>query len=118
METKQLIREIVEKQGVTRYRIAKELGVTPGTVYRWESGEKRPNMPHLMELLRRAGRLAAMVLIVSGVGGVSMPQDAAAMEAQKSRPIYTLCEMLRRGMRAIRHLLLNAGRLPATALAF
>lgn len=92
METKQLIREIVKKQGVTRYRIAKDLGVTPGTVYRWESGEKRPNMPHLMELLRRAGRLAAMVLMVSAVSGVSVPQDAAAADAGKRGPFYTLYE--------------------------
>lgn len=118
MEPAKLIAEIVKKQGISEYRLAKELGVNPSAVSHWKRGKAHPNGAHLMELLRRAGRLAAMVLIVSSVGGVSMPQEAAAVEAQKTRPIYTLCAMLRRGVTAIRQLLLNARRLPAAALAF
>lgn len=99
MEAKELIEEVVKKQRVTRYRLAKELHVTPSTVYHWESGRAKPNSDHLMELLRRAGRLAAMVIVGTVIGVTSAPQDASANSrtgAAKSSGIYTLYATLRR----------------------
>lgn len=95
MDAKQLIEEIEKKHNVTRYRIALDMGVKPSTVYQWESGKKRPNGEHLMELLRRAGRLAAMVMLGAFVSQVAAPQDASAspLQAEKALIIKRLCIM-------------------------
>lgn len=82
MDAPQLIKEIEKKHGVTRYRIALDMGVKPSTVYQWESGKKRPNGQHLMELLRRAGRLAASVVLIWAVSGLTAENEAkASMES-------------------------------------
>lgn len=92
MDARDLIKEIVEKQNVTRYRIAKDLKVNPSNVYDWESGRTKPNGSHLLELLRRAGRLAAVVLLGTMIGVTSAPQDASA-NAEKCFIIKALCIM-------------------------
>ncbi len=86
MDAKQLIEEIVAREGVTRYRIAKDMKVEPSTVYQWQRGKKHPNGRHLLELLRRAGRLAAMVILGVTIGGISAPNDALASTA---KPLIT-----------------------------
>lgn len=109
MDTRQLIKEVTEKQGVSRYRLAKELGVLPSAVYHWESGRKHPNGKHLMELLRRAGRLAAMVTIAAGISAGAAPEVSAAFDTSthyaRNRPLW------RRLLDAI----LSHARLPRTA---
>ena len=78
METAKLIAEVVAKQGISEYRLAKELGVDPSAVSHWKHGKAHPNGPHLMELLRRAGRLAAMVVLGVFVTLAATPQNADA----------------------------------------
>lgn len=94
MDAKQLIQEIIQKEGVTPYRIAKDLKVEPSTVYKWQDGGKKPNGEHMVGLLRRAGRLAAVVFLGAFVGAMSAPNDALASPAKSL--IYnaeTLCIM-------------------------
>lgn len=95
MDAKQLIGEIVEKQGITRYKLAKELDVEPSAVYHWESGRKKPNGTHLLELLRRAGRLAAMVTMGAIITAAAVPNDATAAPTPTEKPFKfnTLCIM-------------------------
>lgn len=78
METAKLIAEVVEKQGISEYRLAKELGVNPSAVSHWKRGKSHPNGPHLMELLRRAGRLAAGIVLGVAVGSVAAPEPVQA----------------------------------------
>lgn len=78
MEPRELIEEIVQKQGVTRYRIAKELGVHTSNVYSWEKGRTKPTGKHLLELLKRAGRIAAAIALGVAVGAVAEPGEAQA----------------------------------------
>lgn len=80
MDGKQLVQEILQKQGITRYRLAKDIGVEPSAVYRWLSGEKKPNGEHMLKLLRRAGKLAAAVLIGAVVSFPTGPGQAQASE--------------------------------------
>lgn len=95
MDAKELIQEIIEKEGVTPYRIAKDLKVEPSTVYKWQDGGKKPNGEHMVGLLRRAGRLAAMVMLGAFVSQVAAPQDAVAspLQAEKALIIKRLCIM-------------------------
>lgn len=90
MQIKEVIQEVVQKQGVTRYRIAKTLKVDPSNVYAWEAGRTKPNAKHLLELLRMAGRLAAGVLIVSGVFAVTVPERAEATQVTSAEPLSFL----------------------------
>lgn len=90
MLTQELVKEVLEKQGVTPYRLAKEMGVENPTVYRWKNGQREANGQHLMELLRRAGRLAAAVLIVSGVGAMNAPERAEAAQVTNAETVSAL----------------------------
>jgi len=82
METKQIIKQAIEREGISRYRLAKELGVKPSAVYHWESGRKKPNGTHLMELLKRAGKLAAGIVLGIALGGAIEPKETLEGEAQ------------------------------------
>ena len=44
------LRQLREEQGLTQKDIATRLGVYPSAVTRWESGEKRPELPNLVKL--------------------------------------------------------------------
>lgn len=76
METRDLIQEIVKKEGVTPYRIAKDMGIEPSNIYSWKAGRSKPNRDHYVELLRRAGRLAASVVLAFGIVG-AIPENQA-----------------------------------------
>lgn len=78
MKTQELVEEVLKKQNVTPYRLAKEMGVENPTVYRWKNGQREANGKHLMELLRRAGKLAAGILLGVAVGGVAAPGEVQA----------------------------------------
>lgn len=98
MESKELVKEVLAKQGITPYRLAKEMKVSNSAVYRWIHGEKAPNGQHTMELLRRAGRLAAAVFVGLFVG-VLLQQNAIQGADLAALPLLgvtaeTLCIML------------------------
>lgn len=59
MDFTKLTKEARERQKPpTGYQLAKALGVTPGAVYRWEEGGRKPTGDNLLKLLRLAGKLA------------------------------------------------------------
>ena len=41
---------LLEKKGVTIYRVAKETGIPPVTLYEWRSGRGRPKVGTLKKL--------------------------------------------------------------------
>ena len=49
------IREARMKAGLTQAEVAKLLGVSPHSVWSWESGRLKPNHGHLVELAYRCG---------------------------------------------------------------
>lgn len=80
MDTKDLVQEVLQKQGITPYRLGKEMNLGNSTVYQWLKGTKHPSGKHVMELLRRAGKLAAAVLIGAVVSFPTGPGQAQASE--------------------------------------
>lgn len=101
METKELIQEIVKKEGVTPYRIAKDMGIEPSNIYSWQKGRSKPSRDHFVELLRRAGRLAAVVFLGAFVGAISAPSDALASPAKSLIYIQkhcVLCQIIGAGV--------------------
>ena len=46
------IRELREAHGWTQLQLANRLGVTPATIYNWESGRYEPRVTQLRELAR------------------------------------------------------------------
>lgn len=117
MDGQELVKELLEKQGVSGYKIAKDLKVRPSTVYCWRDGKKQPNGAHMLELLRKAGRLAAVVVLGSVVGVTSAPQDAAASQetcAKSAQLLHIIRSLLRRGLVWFR---LFAHASPSTTLA-
>lgn len=81
MDTKQLVQEVLQKQGITAYRLGKEMKLGNSTVYQWLNGTKSPSGKHVLELLHRAGKLAAAVLIGAVVG---LGSEIQSVEAKPS----------------------------------
>lgn len=52
-----MARAIREAAGVTQAEVAAELDVAPLTVYRWETGRRRPRGEHLLAYSELLGRL-------------------------------------------------------------
>lgn len=50
MECKLKLKEIREARGMTQRKLAKELGVTPGSVAKWELGYHALSMDNLVNL--------------------------------------------------------------------
>ncbi len=49
------IRQLREARGWSQYRLAREVGVTPSTVYNWERGRFEPKASQLRSLARVFG---------------------------------------------------------------
>lgn len=50
MERRLKRRELREAQGMTQRQVAREMGVTPGAVAKWELGSNRPTLDNLLAL--------------------------------------------------------------------
>ena len=44
------IKQLREELGLTQKDVAQRLGLNPSAVNRWETGEKRPELPNLVKL--------------------------------------------------------------------
>lgn len=82
MKTRELVKEVLEREGVSPYKLAQEMGVKDPTVYRWKNGQREASGQHMQELLRRAGRLAASVVLTFGVLGATPENEAKASQNQ------------------------------------
>jgi transcriptional regulator with XRE-family HTH domain len=51
----QTIRELREKHGWTQLDLANKVGVTPSTIYNWESGRFEPRASQLRDLAQALG---------------------------------------------------------------
>ena len=69
LPTPALAREIRRAAGVSRDRLAAELGVHPVTVTRWESGTRHPRGTLRVAYAQLLGQLAAEVGQLAGRGG-------------------------------------------------
>jgi len=49
------IRQLREAKGWTQLKLANEVGVTPSTVYNWETGRSEPKVTQLREVARIFG---------------------------------------------------------------
>jgi len=46
------IRQLREAKGWTQLKLANEVGVTPSTIYNWETGRSEPKVTQLREVAR------------------------------------------------------------------
>jgi hypothetical protein len=51
----ELLREVLHARGLSNYRAAKELGVSPAAIVLWANGARRPRFEQLIRLLRWMG---------------------------------------------------------------
>jgi transcriptional regulator with XRE-family HTH domain len=49
------IKDLRRSAGLTQLELANRLGVTPGTVYKWERGSNEPTATNLRDLARALG---------------------------------------------------------------
>lgn len=72
---------VMRRTRLTQRALAKRLGVTPQTIYRWRAGETLPDLPTLF-LLADVLDVAPVELIPSlGVAPTQLALHAAAQEA-------------------------------------
>ena len=74
-DAKALTAAAIKKTG-SGYRLAKILNVTQAAVSGWRNGTRHPSGPHILKLLKRAGKLAIAITIVSGT---ALPDLAQAV---------------------------------------
>jgi transcriptional regulator with XRE-family HTH domain len=93
MDFAKLTKEARERQQPpTGYRLAKLLGVTPGAVYRWEEGGRKPTGDNLLKLLRLAGKLSIAFLLAIGVAPI---EKSYAAVTEAVAPDTTLLHIMR-----------------------
>lgn len=68
------IRVAREKKGLSRPALAKELGVNPNTVWRWEVGEREPDASTILELAQTL-EVSVGFLLESDKAGTARPKD-------------------------------------------
>jgi transcriptional regulator with XRE-family HTH domain len=95
MDFTKLTKEARERQKPpTGYQLAKALGVTPGAVYRWEEGGRKPTGDNLLKLLRLAGKLAITAIGFFVAFGVAPIEKTYASEtltaAQKPSVLHIM----------------------------
>ena len=52
MRTKEVIKEVLKRKKISLYRLAKEIGVTYNTAWRWKKGLSQP-LPVFRQILKQ-----------------------------------------------------------------
>jgi transcriptional regulator with XRE-family HTH domain len=73
-----VLKQVLEQNDVTQYRLAKELGVERTTVYRWIKGDRDPSadtVVEIVEALKRINHKAAEEFVQLYLGDMLADQD-------------------------------------------
>lgn len=87
MQFYETLKLLMEKNGVTNYRVAKELGCSASTVATWVNGEKMPSSKYLQLLANYFG-VSADYLIAG--------EDTDAEEASEKQEVLDMLEEIRK----------------------
>ena len=75
------LRRLREAAGLSQVQLALRLGVSQGTVARWESGERVPQAANLIKISKTLGCGVDALLGLSTQGAVAAPEHILAEEA-------------------------------------
>ncbi len=91
MSFKKRLIETLKTKGVTAYRLAKDLGISEGTVRNWKRGINRPGADHAVEVSRYLGVALGWLMYGEGEG-------PGALNSTSVRVVATLAQAQLKGV--------------------